>query len=264
MAPSPRSIVVALLVAIASTMLLSGPAAAATVAARTSGAPASDNGASSMHLWWPLGTTTARVSVDLEVLDPGDTTDLRFWAVQVGFVDASGTVIGGAHLGLQRHRHAPKGAVNWGGYVVGGARHLESKSKLRDVLNSPNTYHYDWQPNEVYRLVIEGDGGGWWTASIVRVSTGVRTEIGRLHGGGSKLSRPVVWTEAFARCEASAAVRWSSFEPAPAYLVATYQSHDDGGCTNTDASIDRGVGGAVQRAAAQRTTPHGALVGPLS
>ena len=245
----------------AASLVLSGPAAAATVAARTSGAPTSANGASSMHLWWPASTAAQRVSVDLEVLDAGATSDLRFWALQVAFVDDRGTVVGGAHLGLQRHRHAPDGAANWGGYGPGGAHHLESRSKLRGVAGSPNTYHYGWRPGEAHRLVIEGTGDGWWTASIVKVATGERTEIGRLHGGGSMLARPVVWSEVFARCEVEAAARWSAFEPAPAHVVATYQSHADGGCTNTDVAVDDAGGAIVQRAGtATRTTPHGALV----
>ena len=263
MTPRLRTFLVTFGLVLVVSLFTGAAAEAATTAARTSGKPASPNGASSMHLWWQSTAPTQRVAVDLEVLDAGATSDLRYWALQIAFVDRAGKTVGGAHLGLQRHRHAPLGAVNWGGYRADGRGTIDSTSKLRSVTGSPNTFQYPWQVKEQHELVIEGRGDGWWTASIVKVATGARTEIGRLRGGGTALARPVVWSEVFAGCEAPAAARWSGFEPALKHVQATYQSHADGGCTNSNAVVDAAAGGVVQKTATVRTTPHGALLTPL-
>ena len=76
-----------------------------------------------------------------------------------------------------------------------------------------------------------------------------------------------MWTEAFARCDhPSVAVRWSEPEVMDeddrvvsiARVAVNYQSHQAGGCANTNATTD-GVGW-VQRTNTPRTTPNGAML----
>jgi hypothetical protein len=60
------------------------------------------------------------------------------------------------------------------------------------------------------------------------------------------LASPVVWSEVFADCDdPSTAVRWSDLTPSPITTQVTYQSYDDGGCTNT--RIELVAGGCIQR-----------------
>jgi hypothetical protein len=69
------------------------------------------------------------------------------------------------------------------------------------------------------------------------------------------LASPVVWSEVFARCDdPSSAVRWSELTPAPVTTQITYQSFEDGGCTNTRIEVVDGVTGmaVVQRTNAVR------------
>ena len=66
------------------------------------------------------------------------------------------------------------------------------------------------------------------------LTTRETTVVRRLNGGGNALGNPVVWSEVFAPCDApSVLVRWSDFSPQPLGLRPTYQTHDDGGCSNT-------------------------------
>ena len=235
-----RRLVILLVGALAGVLLTAAPASAAsTVApARVAGHPTSSNGASSMHLAWAerIGATR-EVGAVLEVLRTPATADLYFWALQVDFVDGT-TVVGTAHLGLQWDPARPgRTAANFGGYVAG-----------REV---GGTVPFDWVRGHRYQLRIAPDGPGWWKGEISDLETGRTTVVNRLRVGGSTLARPLVWSEVFARCDApSTAVRWSNVTPAPIGLVATYQSHLNGGCTNTTA--EKTPFGIVQRTNAVR------------
>lgn len=204
---------------------------------RTKGLPSSSNGASSMHVHWDA--TAAEIAATLEVVRAPSTSHLYFWALQASFVDR-GRRLGGAHLGLQWHpSHPGSTAVCWGGYRADGRGELGGEpSTLASATGNPNTRDLPWQPNVRYRLRITAGGDGFVDDVLVR----------RLHvGGASVVTRPVVWSEVFAPCDApSTAVRWSDLSPPPVDGVRlTYQSYADGGCTNARTSPD-GDGAWVQ------------------
>ena len=208
-----------------------------------------------MHLWWDPSPTVEHVAVDLEVVDPPVVDRLHFWALQVGFTDATGRQHGGAHVGLQWHPgHPGRTAMNWGGYRPGGGGELDgTPSDLPSATGNPNTRDFAWEPHRRYRLAVHRADDGW-TATVD--GRPIRT----LHAGGDRLAGLVVWSEVFARCDdPSTTVRWSGFDPWPDRLRATYQQHADGGCANTTA-----LPGAVQRTNAERTTPHGGFVTPIA
>ena len=106
------------------------------LASRTTGAPASSNGASSLHLWWLLDGPLVEVAVTVEVVVPPPGDRLVFWALQAGFTDGR-RPLGAGHLGLQAHPGHPGGtAVNWGGYrapALGGGELTGSESPLPSV-----------------------------------------------------------------------------------------------------------------------------------
>jgi hypothetical protein len=188
-----------------------------------------------MHLHWdPAPRPTRAVSAVLEVVEPPVVPHLYFWALQVSFADR-GRRVGGAHLGLQWYdRHPGSTAVNWGGYRDGAGELDGDASPLPSATGNPNTRDFAWQPRTPYRLTISGDGDGWWTGAVTDLTTDATTIVRRLHGGGTELVAPVVWSEVFARCDDPAVtVRWSQLDPAPSMLRPTYQSHADGGCANT-------------------------------
>ena len=210
--------------------------------ARTSGFPTSPNRASSMHLWWdPPPAPGREVSAVLEVIEPPTVPHLYFWALQVSFVGAGGRRVGGAHLGLQWHpAHPGSTAVCWGGYRDGAGELDGDASALPSATANPNTRDHLWRPRTPYRLRVSGDGDGWWRGEVTDLSTDVTTVVRHLHGGGSALASPVVWSEVFARCDdPSVTVRWSDLRPHPARLRPTYQSHEHGGCANTASVADR-------------------------
>jgi len=218
---------------------------------RTSGAPPSANGASSLHLWWslPPATTWQEVLADLEVVRPPAVTKLHFWALQVTFAD-HGRPVGAAHTGLQWHPGAPRGAVNWGGYREGppGGELAGSKSGLAPV-DGPNTFHYPWSPGVNYRFRIWSPAAGAWRATVTDVATGITTVTRDLFVPAASLLSPVVWSEIFARCDDPATeVRWSRLRAVDASgevatvttAVPTYQAHSEGGCANTESLAGKG------------------------
>lgn len=239
---------------------------------RVSGDPRSSNGASSMHLWWELpdGQRLTSVRATIEILEPPLVDRLYFWALQVAFAKPDG---GAAHLGLQHNRRHPEArAANFGGYSPQSEGGLLDgiESPLPSTPNDPNTRDFDWEPKRRYRLSIERvsdaapAGFHAWRGAIEDLETGRFTVVRVLFSRGEYLRGPVVWTEAFARCEhPPVAVRWSDLEavgerkgviPVSAASV-NYQRRDAGGCDNTNTTIDGG--GWVQRTATQRTVPSG-------
>jgi hypothetical protein len=207
-----------------------------------------------MHLWWEPPPTVDEAAVDLTVVDEPVVPRLYFWALQATFTDASGRRHGGGHLGLQWHPgHPGSGAVCWGGYRTGGGELAGSVSPLPSATGNPNTRDLPWRAGTPHRLRIHRVADGW--AGSVDGSV-VRT----LRAGGDRLGGLVVWSEVFARCDdPPVAVRWSGFEPEPAALRATYQSHRDGGCANTTSRADAD-GGAVQVTASDRAVPDGGRI----
>lgn len=242
---------------------------------RVSGDPPSPNGASSMHLWWSLpdGERLTAVRATLEITEPPTVDRLYFWAIQVAFVRPDG---GAAHLGLQHNRRHPGStAANFGGYAprdVGGL--LDGIAPdLPSTPNDPNTRDFAWEPNRRYRFSIERLDEGApeeffaWRGAIEDVGANRVSVVRVLFSRGKYLRRPVVWTEAFARCEhPSVAARWTDLEaegetrgvmPITAGQV-NYQQHQAGGCDNTD--IDVEGDGWVQRTATERTVPVGTVL----
>lgn len=225
---------------------------------RTSGRPTSSNGASSLHLEWVWDgpePALAEVAVTLTVLRRPTVDRLVFWALQASFLEGPGPGrrLGGAHLGLQHHpRHPGAGAVNWGGYDVGGAVLPGTESRLPSARGNANTRDLAWEVDVPHRLSIARGADGW----VGRVD-GI--EVRRLLVGGDRLGSVMVWTESFADCDhPGVEVRWSDLvgrgadglEVHPPAVVTRYQDVAAGGCSNTSSDLDPVVGGAVRQATA--------------
>jgi hypothetical protein len=237
--------------------------AAARPAPRVTGYPTSSNRASSLHLRWELPPGTGAVvsaSVALVVEAAPTVPDLYFWALQASFVDGAGQHHGGGHLGLQWHQpHPGSRAVNWGGYGPDGRVLDGSASRLPSATGNPNTRDLWWEPGRPYTLTIDRAAEGGWAGAV----QGLR--VRRLAAGGDRLGSLMVWSEVFARCDASpVAVRWSEFRAttaegrvvAPLAVHVNYQRRADGGCDNTTAMAD---GDAVRQiTGTQRLVPQGA------
>ena len=213
-----------------------------------------------MHVWWDGGRGARTISATLEVVEPPTVARLHFWALQATFVDGNGRAVGTAHLGLQWYpAHPGSTAVNWGGYRPHGQGELEAAtpSTLPSATGNPNTRDFAWRPHAPYRLTIDVDGRGL----VTDVATDRTTVVRRLAVDGAvALTDPVVWSEVFARCDdPPSAVRWSALSPEPTTLHVTYQSYENGGCTNTNVDVDLGHGTFTQRTNAERTTPEGRL-----
>lgn len=238
--------------------------------ARTTGPPPSANGASSFHLGWVLSGEFDTAAVTLEVLEPPTVPRLYFWALQADMAGPSGRA-GGAHLGLQWHPQYPGStAVNWGGYHPGGGELHGSESVLPSALGNPNTRNLAWSPGRQYRLEIErvevdGIPPDWvaWRGSVEDLTGGERVVVRDLYLPGDRIVGITMWSEVFARCDdPSVSVRWSdpvagsgAGAVAPRAWSVNYQSHADGGCANTDSSVD--AVGAVQTTAVRRATRQG-------
>jgi hypothetical protein len=244
-------------------LAVAGPAGAASAPSRTKGMPASSNGASSMHLGWAdSGLAPTEVSAVVEVQQAPGVGRLWFWALQVDFIE-NGRKVGGAHLGLQWDAtRRGRTAVNFGGYRTDGATTTVlpgTASTLPSANGDPNTRDFRWVPGHHYELRIVAAGGGWWRGEVTDLETKVVTVVRKLHGGGTALVRPMVWSEVFAACDAPPAkVRWSKLTPRPSALRVTYQSYESGGCTNT--TSERDGDGFLQRTNTARTIDDRTIV----
>jgi hypothetical protein len=242
---------------------------------RTVGEPRSANGASSLHLAWETPQVPLiEVSAVLEVLQPPAVRRLYFWALQVSFA-TDRSLRGGAHLGLQWNPRFPGAtAANWGGYApadVGGLL-KGSTSPLPSARNDPNTRDFRWEPGRRYLLRVAPSPEASaevhaWRGTITDLESGRETAVRDLHTEGAFLAAPVVWTEAFARCEQpGVAARWSDLRAVdgggtvirPLRVRVNYQSRADGGCDNTSVIPDEL--GIVQATGVQRQVPQGALL----
>jgi hypothetical protein len=241
---------------------------------RVAGVPPSANGASSFHLGWVLPELPAapltEASVTLEVVEPPTVPRLYFWALQVDLADPAGRRTAGAHLGLQWHpQHPGSTAVNWGGYRTGGGELHGSESSLPSALHNVNTRDLAWLPGRAYRLtaqrVSEGrDGQQAWRGSVRDLVTGDHVVVRDLYTAGDHIVGVTMWSEVFARCDdPTTMVRWSDPSVstssgqvlAPTRLSVNYQSDAQGGCANTDSSVDGA--GAVQRTGTTRVHRQG-------
>ena len=226
---------------------------------RVSGRPPSANGASSLHLAWDVPTDEQLVEASVTLLVPvlPRVPRLYFWALQVSFPGGAG-----AHLGLQWAADPPRKLrhINWGGYGTSGSELSGNISTLASSFANPNTRDFDWEPGHPYRLRIAraADGwAGWVDETMVRC----------LDAPGETLQNPMVWSEVFAKCDdPTVSVRWSGLEVVTRSgrrvpvnsAVASYQSHQDGGCDNTSSETDGHA--FVQTTNLVRTTFKGALL----
>jgi hypothetical protein len=242
----------------------------------------SANGASSFHLIWemPAGSglqsRLVEVSAVLEVVATPRDSSLYFWALQVDFLHG-GLVCGGGHTGLQWNKRYPeRTAVNWGGYSsMESSRGVLSgtESALAGFPDDPNTLEYPWRPGRPYRLRVfrSPETPGAWRSEVTDVASGVSTTIRDLlpplgcEASDSFLTRPIVWSEVFADCDApSVTVRWSDLRAVdeagavlgPEAVRVNYQSAGDGGCSNTTVVMDQ-AGGVLQVTNAPRVIGQG-------
>lgn len=233
-----------------------------TSAGRTTGRPPSGNGASSFHLRWAWGgrePELVEVTATLTVLERPAVPRLTFWALQAGFGGPGGRRHGGGHVGLQHHpRHPGSSAANWGGYGADGRELTGSALTIPSATRNRNTADWSWVAGREYVLGVRRGTDGW-------VGTVDGSPLRVLFAGGDHLAAISVWSEVFAHCEEpGGAVRWSDLggrtadgtPVAPVAVVVNYQSHAEGGCSNTTAGVDDG--GFVQRTATARVTPQGA------
>ena len=233
---------------------------------RDSGRPASSNGASSFHLVWTVPPVPLdEVSTTFELLSEPSVEQLYFWALQTSFVDGS-TPRGGAHLGLQWHPSYPDGrAVNWGGYGEVGEL-AGSSSTLPSRLENANTRDYRWETGVPYRLAISSPEARRWRGTVTDLATGTSTVVRDLFSTGTHLAAPMVWTEAFCRCDDPRVIaRWSSFRASSngadipiGSVRVNYQSYAEGGCTNT--TVRRDGDGFLQITGTERETPSGRVI----
>ena len=245
-------------------------------------------GASSFHLIWEMpgeeGSPSrlsrvrrrlVEVSAVLEVLAPPRDQALYFWALQVDLADDRG-VWGGAHTGLQWNQRYPQGkAVNWGGYCPEGGHLLTGTiSALPGFPDDPNTVFYPWRAGRPYRLRVYAspEQEEAWRAEVTDLESGESTPIRDLlppsgrGRSGSRLLRPMVWTEVFADCDApSVTARWSDLQARdengasvrPLDVRVNYQSLAEGGCPNTTV-LEEKAGVFLQVTNAARVVPQGA------
>jgi hypothetical protein len=243
---------------------------------RISGEPKSANGASSLHLVWEMPQAPLiEVSATVEVLQPPAVSRLYFFALQVSFA-SDRRLRGGAHIGLQWNPRFPGStAANWGGYApqeTGGGLLVGSPSPLPSARHDPNTRDFAWKVGRRYRLRVAPSPEAppevhGWRGTITDLESGRETVVRDLHTLGTHLTAPMVWTEAFARCEhPPVAVRWSDLravdtsgsEIRPNHVRVNYQAKQNGGCDNTSVVVDEL--GLVQATATPRQVSQGAIV----
>ncbi len=244
-------------------------------AERNVGTPTSSNGASSHHLFWRLPEVAEPIveaTVEIRVAEPPSVDRLYFWALQASFAE-HGLVSGAGHFGLQHHPSYPDGgAVNWGGYfsaASGRSGELPgSPLAVPSTLDNPNTGDYRWSVDSIYRYRIARADPGAWAGSITDLASGDELLLRHLYCVGTGLRDLIVWTEAFADCDApGTAVHWNNpraitasgevVEPIGA--LVNYQSVADGGCSTSDSVV--GADGAwIQRTGVARGTPQGSVL----
>ncbi len=102
-------------------------------------------------------------------------------------------------------------------------------------------------------------------STVTDLATDTTTVVRELFVDADHLVAPMVWTEAFADCDAPPVeARWSSLAAAtvdgryvsPTGVTLSYQREAEGGCSNTDTSIEDGW--LVQRTATARRHAAGA------
>jgi len=141
-----------------------------------------------------------------------------------------------------------------------------SASTLPGTLGNVNTRDYRWETTVPYRFTIAGPETGVWRGTVTNLATGESIVVRDIYSTGTHLTGPMVWTEAFCRCDAPPVVaRWSGFRavrdgvviPIDAVRV-NYQTYAQGGCTNT--TIRRDGDGFLQITGADREIPPGTVL----
>ena len=229
---------------------------------RVAGPPTSSNGASSFHLFWDVGPEAIRAVEATVVIEDPVPYRLVFCALQVSPAGGFGR-LGGLHFGLQHHPgHPAGGAINWGGYHARGGEVDGSALTVPSAMNNRNTGDYAWRHGRPYRYRIDRSDAGW-RGSITDLDLGETMVVRDLHVDGDRLEAPMVWTESFAHCDDPAmTVRWSDLTietDAGRRTIRSgrinHQTVADGGCSNTDWSVDGDA--FVQRTSTERTRATG-------
>ena len=229
---------------------------------RTTGPPTSSNGASSFHLFWEVGPEPVRAVEATVSIDDPPAGRLTFCALQVSPAGGLGR-LGGLHFGLQHHPgHPGGGAINWGGYHSRGGEVDGSPLTVPSAMHNRNTGDYAWVPGRPYRYRIERSDRGW-RGSITDLDRGETMVVRDLDVGGDRLEAPMVWTESFAQCDdPTTTVRWTELTletDEGRRSVGTgrinYQTVGDGGCSNTNWSVEGGA--FIQRTNTVRATRTG-------
>ncbi len=233
-----------------------------TPSTRTTGPPTSSNGASSFHLFWDVGPAPIRAVEVTVTIDEPPSGRLVFCALQVSPAERTRR-LGGLHFGLQHHPgHPGGGAVNWGGYHDGGGEVDGSALSVPSAMNNRNTGDYPWRHGAPYRYRIDRGPDGW-RGLVTDLERGETVLVRELHLGGDHLVSPMVWTESFAHCDdPTTTIRWTDpvLETDDAVLAVTsgrvnFQSEADGGCSNTEWTVEAGA--FVQRTNTTRTLTSG-------
>lgn len=206
--------------------------------------------ATSTHLWWqaegdadPSDTGRwVKASAKLTLPTAPTVEDLYYWAMQVSFYDGSGTLVGGAHTGLQWiPGYIDNKAVNWGGYDADDVILTGTESAFPSSLDNDNTRDYDWATNTEYTFEVSYVGSDYWRATVNGV-----TIRDLLVPGGVYIASPAIWSEIFAACDSPAhSARWRDLtltdETDTEYefyeMFRTFSTDIDA-CTNTNSSTD--------------------------
>lgn len=152
--------------------------------------------------------------------------------------------------------------MNWGGYHDTGGEVDGSPLAVPSAMRNRNTGDYAWRPGAPYRYRIDRGADGW-RGSITDVEHDRTLVVRELWVGGDTLASPMVWTESFAHCDdPNCTVRWSDLvvhtdDGAVAVRSGriNFQTTADGGCSNTDWSVDDDA--FVQRTNVERTVSSG-------
>jgi hypothetical protein len=227
------------------------PYGSSTAQQRTSGLPTSSNGASSAIIAVPP-IVASEVSATIQVITVPTTANVEFWALQVDYIDDFGTSIAVVHTGLQYHPSYPGNrAVNYGGYVSATGVEVVGPTSpaLTSTTGSLNTYDYLWVVGRSYRFRCYSPISGIWRATVTDLTTSTTTILRDLPiPAATKVRGAILFAEDFVDCSIGTEARFSNVTfgggataQSPNVGVVNYQDYVDGGCTNTNVTVQSGV-----------------------